>query len=73
MYNRKNKLTLIISIQETTLEHTKKGVTQEWVYKNLIYPRFFISRRTYYEYLGYNAKQELRKLQDNESKSKAAN
>lgn len=61
-YTRKNKLTLIIDIQTLTLEHTKKGVTQEWVYKNLIFPQYRISRSSFYSYLGCNAKQELRRL-----------
>lgn len=61
-YNRKNKLRLIIAIQNITLEHTQKGVTQEWVYMNIILPRYCISKRTYYSYLATPAKQELKTL-----------
>lgn len=61
-YNRKNKLTLILTIQKLTLEHTNRGVTQEYIYNKLVYPAYFISRGTYYRYLGHNAKQELRKI-----------
>jgi hypothetical protein len=62
-YNRRNILTRISKIQEITLEHTRKGVTQEWVFKNVIYPNYTISRRTYYNWLGTPAKQELKKLE----------
>jgi hypothetical protein len=61
-YNRKNKLRLIITIQNITLEHTQKGVTQEWVYKNIILPRYCVSKRTYYSYLATPAKQELKAM-----------
>lgn len=61
-YNRKNLLRKIIEIQNTTLEHTEKGVTQEWVYKNLIFPHYLISRATYYNYLAIPAKAQLKKL-----------
>lgn len=49
-------------IQEITLEHTKRGVTQEWVYQNVIYPKYRISRTTYYSYLSTPARRELKKI-----------
>jgi hypothetical protein len=58
-YNQRNKLLRIIEIQNITLEHTKKGVSQVWIMDNLIKPRFFISESTYYNYLGINAKKLL--------------
>lgn len=60
--NKANRLKRIIAVQDVTLEHTAKGVTQEWVYINIIYPRYYICRRTFYEYLRTNAKAELKKL-----------
>jgi hypothetical protein len=62
-YNRKNLLKKIIDIQELTLQHTRKGVTQEYVYSHHIYPIYHISRATYYEYLSINAKKELKDLE----------
>lgn len=64
-YNRRNILPKIIAVQEITLEYTRKGVTQEWVFNNIIYPdiKLRMSRRTYYNWLGTNAKQELKKLE----------
>ena len=63
-YNRKNVLNRIIDIQNITLEHTSRGVTQEWVFKNKIKPIFHISRATYYQYLATNAKAELKQLKN---------
>lgn len=51
----------MVVIQNITLEHTSRGVTQEWVYKNIIKPTYFISRATYYSYLRTPAKAEIKK------------
>ena len=64
-YNRKNKLHLIITIQSITLDSTSRGITQEWVYSNLIYPTYRVSRRTFYNYLGTPAKMEIKKFNTN--------
>lgn len=61
-YNRKNKLQLIVDIQTVTLEHTRRGVTQRWVYDNVIYPTYRISRATYYSYLAVPAKKQLKDI-----------
>ncbi|MDY0276329.1 MAG: hypothetical protein RBR42_13030 [Desulfomicrobium sp.] len=58
----------IIDIQTVTLEHTDRGVTQEWVYNNIVFPTYRISRSCYYAYLGTNAKAELKRLDENASK-----
>lgn len=63
-YNRRNILKRIIEVQNITLEYTKRGVTQKWVYENIIFPRFYLSPATYYNYLAVNAKAELRKLEE---------
>jgi hypothetical protein len=62
-YNKSNRLLRIIEIQEITKEHLARGTTERWVYKNIIYPRYFISERTFYQYLGIPAKAQLKKLQ----------
>jgi len=67
-YNRRNILKRIIDIQSLTLEHTNRGVTQEWVYNNIVFPTYRISRSCYYTYLGTNAKAELKRLDENASK-----
>lgn len=61
-YNRRNLLNRVIKVQDVTLEHTKTGTSQQWVYNNIIFPTFAISIGTYYNYLACNAKAELKKL-----------
>ncbi|HIW97147.1 MAG TPA: hypothetical protein H9866_01460 [Candidatus Tidjanibacter gallistercoris] len=61
-YNKRNKLTLIADIQTIVLEHTDRGVTQEWVYRNVIYPRYRISRTTFYNYLACPARALLKQM-----------
>lgn len=61
-YNRLNILERVIEIQNITLEHTKRGATQKWVFENIIRPRFYISWATYNNYLAMPAKAELKKL-----------
>lgn len=63
-YNRQNILKRIVEIQNITLEHTKCGVSQKWVYEHVVYPRFLISSSTYNGYLAVNAKAELKKLEE---------
>jgi len=59
---RLNFLRKVVAIQNITLAHTQKGITQAFVYRTIIYPQYFISRSTYYSYLAYPAKRELREL-----------
>lgn len=61
-YNQCNKLERICEIQRITLEHTRRGITQKWVYDNVIRPRFIISLATFYNYLGTNARRELNQI-----------
>ena len=61
-YNRKNYLLKVSEIQAIVMEHTKRGITQEWVYRTIIFPTYRISRGTFYNYLGCNAKAELKKM-----------
>lgn len=62
-YNRKNILQRMIDIQNMVLEHQARGATQKWVYETIIWPTYRISERTYYYYLGHNAKAELKRLE----------
>lgn len=62
-YNRSNILNRIIDVQNITIEHTRRGVTQQWVYDHIIFPKYRISIGTYYNYLATNAKAELKKIE----------
>ncbi|MDR1199934.1 MAG: hypothetical protein LBK94_13155 [Prevotellaceae bacterium] len=61
---RINFLKKIVEVQNITLEHTARGCTQIWVYRKIIYPRFFISLKTYYRWLGEPVKKELAELEE---------
>jgi len=61
-YNGKNFLTRVVEIQNLTLEHTKRGASQRWVFENVIRGRYLIGLDTYYKYLSRNAKRELREM-----------
>ena len=61
-YNRRNILQRQIDIQNLVLDHKARGVTQEWVYENLVFPVYRISRRTFYAYIGSTAKADIKKL-----------
>lgn len=67
-YNRRYYLQRVCKIQDITLQHTRRGVTQKWVYDNLIKEKFFISFSTYCAYLGLNAKRELALLEASQAK-----
>jgi hypothetical protein len=69
-YNRENILTRIVEIQDITLEHTRRGVTQKWVYENVVFPRYHISYACYNNYLSVPAKTELKVLKEKKAKEK---
>ena len=57
-----NTLRKMIKVQDITLEHTRRGITQQWVYDNIILQDFYICQSTYYEYLRTPAKALLKKV-----------
>lgn len=67
-YSNKNLLKRIVDIQNITLEYKKKGVTQKWIYENVITPKYHISRTTYYNYLASEAKKFLRQMEENQKR-----
>lgn len=67
MYNRVNLLRKMVEIQDITLEHQRRGVSNDWTYQNVIQPKYLISRSTYYQYLATNARKELKELLKNET------
>ena len=62
-YNKKNFLKKVVEIQDITLDHSRRGATQAWIYANVIEPRYHISLSAYYKYLARNVKKELRILE----------
>jgi ribosomal protein S25 len=62
-YNSKNFLKKVVEIQDLTLEHSRRGVTQAWIYANVIASRYHISLSAYNKYLARNVKRELKELE----------
>ena len=58
----KNQLIKVIKIQEIDVFFTKKGFSRKYIHNKIIEPNFFIGRKTYYNYLGINAKAKMTKL-----------
>lgn len=67
-YNKRNLLIKILDVQTIYMEHSKRGATGKWIFNELIYPKFRISRATFYNYLATNARKELRELDENYEK-----
>lgn len=60
-YNNRNTLLRMIRVQDIVLEQKKHGVSQLFVYENLIRNTFLISYSTFNRWLAYPAKQELKR------------
>lgn len=61
-YNKKNYYKRVIEIQELTKEYQEIGLSNTKIYEQHIKKQYFISKRTFDEYLGVPAKRELNKL-----------
>ena len=68
-YNRRNLLERIVEIQEIVLREKKENyLTQQQIFETIIKPQYRICLGTFNNYLGTNAKKELKQLQDNEKR-----
>lgn len=59
-YTNRNTLIKMVRVQDIVLEHKKHGVTQLYVYENIIKDMFVISYSTFNRWLSYPAKHELK-------------
>ena len=62
MYNKKNYYERVIAIQDLARHYQSIGLSNKKIYELHIKSRFFVSKRTFDEYLGVPAKRELEKL-----------
>lgn len=68
-YNPKNKLLRILDIQRIVKDRCiEGGETKEWVFENIIYPRYRISRRSFFNYMDTSAGVQLARIEREESK-----
>lgn len=63
-YNKRNLYKRIIEVQGIYMQYRDTGRPATYIYTTYIYPRFFISRSTFYAWLGTNAKAGLKKLEE---------
>jgi hypothetical protein len=61
-YNKRLFYTKVIEIQDLYLRYKEEGVTNEYIYDRYVRTVYFISKKTFYTYLGINAKNEIKKL-----------
>lgn len=67
-YNKKNLLVKIIEIQDIVLRERKRGgISQVYIFENLIKKQYYISYSTFNNYLARNAKKELESLNKKEA------
>lgn len=59
-YNNRNTLIKMVRVQDIVQEHKKHGVTQLYVYENIIKEMYVISYATFNRWLSYPAKLELK-------------
>lgn len=59
-YTNRNTLIKMVRVQDIVLEQKKHGVTQLYVYENIIKDMFVISYSTFNRWLSYPAKHELK-------------
>lgn len=67
MYNKNNYLNRVKAVNEIYKQYTAKGYSNEWIFKNLIKDKFFISRSTFYTYLSIPYKRELERTKAREN------
>jgi len=53
---------LVSDVQAEYLSHVDSGLTTIAIYRKYIYPRYYISRSTFYNYLAIPVKREMKKL-----------
>lgn len=59
-YNNRNTLLKMVRVQDIVLEQKRHGVSQVYVYENLVRDIYLISYSTFNRWLSYPAKQELK-------------
>lgn len=67
-YTRRYLLNRIKAVNEIYIREARRGVNNEYIYKNLIRDRFHISRSTFYAYLTVPFERQLRELDEHEAR-----
>jgi hypothetical protein len=70
-YNRYNLLLKIKDVCETYREN-ERNETADYIWRNRIYPKHFISRSTFYDYLSTPYEKELKEIEQKRAAAEAA-
>lgn len=60
--NKEHFYKRVLRMQEEYLRHANSGRTTQYIYRTYIYPKFLISRTTFYSWLSIAPKKELERL-----------
>lgn len=63
-YNRKNYLKRVLTIQEIALHYRAQGLFFKEIYHLYVEKQYGISKRTFDNYMGINARKELKELEN---------
>ena len=61
-YNRRNYLRIVAEVQAEAIRARESGLPYSRLFRDVISPRYHISRSTFCNYLGVNVRKELRAL-----------
>lgn len=63
-YNPRNLLVKVEKVQEIYYTHKEEGISNRFIWRKYVEPVFFISERTFYEWLGINVKLRRKQMED---------
>lgn len=69
-YNQYNHLQIVKAVLETFNEHKQEGVTTAYVYRKYIFPKFFISRATFYNYMNIPVNKRIKEIEEKRKNAK---
>lgn len=72
-YIKKYFLNRVREVNEVYIEQHRRGLSNEYIYRNFVRDRFHISRSTFYDFLTIPYAAELRKIEQREAERKRQN
>ena len=72
-YTRENFLKKVLKVQELALLHRKQGLFFKEIFHLHVENQFNISKRTFDNYLGINARKQLRELKEKKENNNQLN
>lgn len=63
-YNPRNLLMKVEKVQELYHTHKEDGITNRYIWRKYVAPVYYISERTFYDWLSINVKLRRKQLED---------